>query len=216
MSLVVGFDLDMTLIDARAGIAATYRELAAQTGVYVDVEAVVRRLGPPLREELANWFPPGEVDAALRAYRAIYPAHLNRSCRRQPGAEAALAAVRGHDGQVVVVTSKLGEFARAHLEYVGLVVDEVAGDRFGSGKEDAIASYHIGVYVGDHVADVRAAAAAGAVAVGVATGGCAPAELAEAGADDVLPDLREFPGWLDVWLATRRGADAPPAAGGLA
>jgi phosphoglycolate phosphatase len=201
MSLVVGFDLDMTLIDARAGIAATYRALAAQAGVYVDADAAVRRLGPPLREELANWFPPGEVDAAVRAYRSIYPAHLNRSCRRQPGAAAALAAVRRHSGRVVVVTSKLGEFARAHLEHVELAVDEVVGDRFGRGKEAAIIAYHIGVYIGDHVADVGAARAAGAVAVGVASGPCPAEALADAGADPVLPDLRVFPDWLDTWVA---------------
>ena len=39
--LVVGFDLDLTLIDSRFGIAATYRALAAATGVYIDADATV-------------------------------------------------------------------------------------------------------------------------------------------------------------------------------
>ncbi|NUV50253.1 HAD family hydrolase, partial [Streptomyces sp. CAI-78] len=45
---VVGFDLDMTLIDSRPGIGAAYRVLAAETGVPIDVDLVVSRLGPPL------------------------------------------------------------------------------------------------------------------------------------------------------------------------
>jgi phosphoglycolate phosphatase len=34
--MIVGFDLDMTLIDSRAGIAAAYRALTARTGVHVE------------------------------------------------------------------------------------------------------------------------------------------------------------------------------------
>ena len=56
--LVVGFDLDMTLIDTRPGIAAVWDALSAETGV-ADRLARPRsaRLGPPLDEELALWFP---------------------------------------------------------------------------------------------------------------------------------------------------------------
>lgn len=198
--VVVGFDLDMTLIDARVGIATTYRALAARTGVFVDVDAVVARLGPPLREELANWFPPGQVEEALRGYRALYADHLNDACRMMPGAEGAVAAVRRHGGRVVVVTSKLGRFARVHLDYLGLAVDEIAGDRFGDGKTDAIRALGVAIYVGDHVADMRAARAAGATAVGVATGPHSEADLAAAGGDPVLPDLRRFPAWLAARL----------------
>ena len=42
MSDAVGFDLDMTLIDSRPGIAATYRALTAKTGVHVDADLVKR------------------------------------------------------------------------------------------------------------------------------------------------------------------------------
>jgi phosphoglycolate phosphatase len=203
--VVVGFDLDMTLIDARDGIAATYRALTAQTGVHIDAEAAVARLGPPLADELARWFPPDRVADAVRAYRTLYPDYAIGRCRPMPGAAAAVAAVRRHGGRVVVVTSKLGRFARAHLDHHGLVADEVVGDRFGAGKVDAITAHRVAVYVGDHVADVRAARAAGVTAVGVATGPSSPAELAAAGAGTVLAGLAGFPAWLDARLAA-----APP------
>ncbi|CAO0837165.1 hypothetical protein SMICM17S_05890 [Streptomyces microflavus] len=41
--LTVGFDLDMTLIDSRPGIAAAYRALSAETGVRIDDALVVSR-----------------------------------------------------------------------------------------------------------------------------------------------------------------------------
>jgi phosphoglycolate phosphatase len=54
--LVVGFDLDLTLLDSRAGIRAALDALSAETGVRIDSAAAVTRLGPPLQEELARWF----------------------------------------------------------------------------------------------------------------------------------------------------------------
>ena len=72
-TLTVGFDLDMTLIDSRPGIKAAYVRLAAETGVYIDTDLVVSRLGPPLEDEMANWFPADEIVAACDRYRAMYP-----------------------------------------------------------------------------------------------------------------------------------------------
>ena len=39
-NLVVGFDLNMTLIDGRPGIGAAWTALAAETGVRIDVDLV--------------------------------------------------------------------------------------------------------------------------------------------------------------------------------
>ncbi|MGW4248102.1 hypothetical protein ACWELQ_37085, partial [Nocardia sp. NPDC004722] len=67
--LVVGFDLDMTLIDSRPGIAAVWDAVAAKTGVAIDSELVVSRLGPPLAHEAAQWFPEHEVPGVVAMYR---------------------------------------------------------------------------------------------------------------------------------------------------
>lgn len=195
-SLVVGFDLDMTLVDSRPGIAACYRALTEQTGVHVDAELAVSRLGPPLRTEIAEWFPADEVESAVTAYRALYPSYAIACSPALPGAAGAVAAVRSRGGRVVVVTSKLGRLARLHLDHLGIAVDDVAGDRFGDGKSAALVEHGVAVYVGDHVADMRAARAAGLTAVGVSTGPCTMDDLRAAGADVALRDLREFPGWL--------------------
>ncbi|MEV1287809.1 HAD family hydrolase [Micromonospora sp. NPDC049679] len=191
--LVVGFDLDMTLIDSRPGIAATYRALTAQTGVHVDAAAAVARLGPPLRHELRRWFPADQVEAAVDAYRALYPAYAITPTVPLPGAVAALELIRARGGRIVVVTSKLGRLARLHLDHLGLAVDEVVGDLFAEQKATALISNGVGLYVGDHVADMVAARTAGLPGVAVLTGPCSAAELRSAGAAAVIDDLTGFP-----------------------
>jgi len=196
VSPAVGFDLDMTLIDSRPGIHAAYRALTAKTGVLVDADLAVTRLGPPLRAELAEWFPPEDVEEAVTTYRALYPDYAITPTVPTPAAREALAAVRELGLRVIVVTSKLARLARLHLEHLGLVVDEVAGDLFAEGKAAALTEHDVRWYVGDHVADMVAARTAGVPGIAVATGPCPAGELIAAGAAYVLPDLTGFPALL--------------------
>ena len=75
------------------------------------------------------------------------------------------------------------------------------GWHWGPKKGEALQEHGATVYVGDHIGDILGARAAGAVAVSVATGPVSAADLAAAGADVVLADLRGFPAWLDGYLA---------------
>jgi phosphoglycolate phosphatase len=192
----VGFDLDMTLVDSRPGIHAAYRALTAKTGVFVDADLAVTRLGPPLRRELSEWFPAADVEEAVTTYRALYPEYAIAPSVPTPGALAALAAVRERGLRVVVVTSKQGRLARLHLDHLGMVVDELAGDLFAEGKAAALTEHGVRWYVGDHVADMVAARTAGVPGIGVTTGPCSADELRTAGAAHVLPDLTAFPALL--------------------
>ncbi|MEU4511307.1 HAD family hydrolase [Nonomuraea wenchangensis] len=195
----VGFDLDMTLADTRVGIAAAMDELSARLGVPIDSAAVVRRLGPPLEMELANWMPAEQVPAAADLYREIYPDIGVPVHTAMDGAHDAIAAVRAAGGRVIVVTGKNPRDAVSTVETLGLVVDEVVGSLFGAGKGSALARFGAAAYVGDHVADIDAARAGGAVSVAVATGPYTAEELREHGADVALPDLTEFAGWYARW-----------------
>ncbi len=214
-ALVVGFDLDMTLIDSRPGIGAVYDALAAETGVFIDSAAAVGRLGPPLDDELALWFPADQVAAAGDRFRALYPALAIDRTPALPGAREAVEHVRARGGTTLVVTAKYEPNARLHLDHLGVVTDELLGWRWGPGKTDALLEHAAAVYVGDHVADVRAAVAAGAAAVAVATGPSSRDELLAAGADVVLDDLTEFPAWYDGWLLDRRAAALRATLAGL-
>lgn len=212
--LVVGFDLDMTLLDTRPVIGAVYEALAAETGVAIDVPAVVNRLGPPLATELANWYPADRVPALMDRYRELYPEHIAAQ-RPLPGVYEALAAVRAQHGTAVVITAKHAPNARLHLDAAGFEVADLVGGAWADGKTAALTEHGASVYVGDHTADMRAGRAAGVYTVGVATGGCTATQLADAGADVVLDDLTGFPELLEEHLRPRRLAALTDILAGL-
>ncbi|MFE4976325.1 HAD family hydrolase [Kitasatospora sp. NPDC056651] len=201
--LTVGFDLDMTLLDTRPGIRATYLALAAETGTYIDADLVVTRLGPPLVDEIRNWFPEDRVQWATDRYRVLYRDHAFAPTVPLPGAHAAVEAVRAHGGRVAVITGKYEPNARLHLEHAALSADTVIGDLWAETKGDALREHGASVYVGDHLGDIRGARHADAIAVCVPTGPYSARELREAGADVVLADLTGFPDWLARHLADR-------------
>ncbi|MEW2545890.1 HAD family hydrolase [Streptomyces sp. NPDC047002] len=207
---VVGFDLDMTLIDSRPGIHAAYRALSAETGVYVDADLAVSRLGPPLEQELSVWFPRERIAATGERYREIYPAFAIEPTLAMPGAREAVEAVRALGGTAVVVTAKHQPNAELHLAHLGIEPDAVVGGLWAEGKAEALRAHGASVYVGDHTGDVRGARAAACLSVAVPTGPCGEDELRAAGADVVLADLTAFPAWL---LGYARGAAGASASG---
>ncbi|WP_328872179.1 haloacid dehalogenase-like hydrolase [Streptomyces sp. NBC_00287] len=199
----VGFDLDMTLIDSRPGIHACYTALAERTGTYVDADLAITRLGPPLEEELANWFPAARLKEIAELYRSMYPEFAIGATPALPGAVDAIAAVRAAGGRAIVVTAKYEPNAKLHLDHLGIEPDAVIGDLWAERKAEALREYAAGVYVGDHLGDVRGARTAEALSVAVATGPYDADALRAAGADVVLADLTHFPQWLAGYWPAR-------------
>ena len=199
----VGFDLDMTLIDSRPGIHACYLALSERTGTYIDADLAITRLGPPLAEELINWFPQEQLAEMADLYRSMYPTIAIAATPAMPGAREAIAAVQAAGGRAIVVTAKYEPNAKLHLEHLGIHPDEVVGDLWAEQKAEALREHGAAVYVGDHIGDVRGARKAEALSVAVATGPCSAEELSTAGADVVLADLTEFPGWLADYRPAR-------------
>jgi uncharacterized protein len=205
--LVVGFDLDMTLIDTVPGFAALLRRLGEEYAVELPVEEMTAKLGPPLDQLLAPYLPAEQVGPAGDRFRELYPDHSIETVPALPGAHEALAAVRRHRGRVVLVTGKYPPNAQRHVDHLALDVDLLEGWVWGVGKAEVLRREGAGIYVGDHVHDVEGARAAGALSVSVLSGGCTREELEEAGTDVVLESLEEFPAWLDEHvLQTRLGA----------
>ncbi|MFI9034097.1 HAD family hydrolase [Streptomyces sp. NPDC053726] len=199
--LTVGFDLDMTLIDTRPGIKAAYLALSAETGTPIDADLVVSRLGPPVDDELRNWFPADVVAATADRYREIYPTHAIVPSLALPGARESVAAIRERGGRAIVVTAKHRPSAELHLAHLGIEPDAVIGGLWAEAKGEALREHGAGVYVGDHTGDVRGARTAGALSVAVTTGPCDAEELRAAGADVVLSTLIDFPSWLEEYTA---------------
>jgi pyridinium-3,5-biscarboxylic acid mononucleotide sulfurtransferase len=202
--VVVGFDLDMTLIDTAPGFADVLDALGAELGVDFPVAEMTAKLGPPLDLLLEPYLEADAIAAAGDRFRALYPEHAIANVPALAGAHDAIAAVRRHGGRVVVVTGKYPANARLHLDHLAFDVDHLEGWVWGVGKADALRREGATIYVGDHVHDVEGALAAGALSVSVLTGGCTREELLEAGTHVVLDDLAAFPAWLDDHLLDQR------------
>jgi len=202
--LVVGFDLDMTLIDTTPGFADVLRALGAELGVEFPVEEMTARLGPPLDLLLEPYLAADAITAAGDRFRALYPDHAIANVPVLAGAHEAIEAVRGYGGRVLVVTGKYPANAQLHLDHLALDVDHLEGWVWGVGKADVLRREGATIYVGDHVHDVEGALAAGALSVSVLTGGCTREELVAAGTHVVLDSLGDFPAWLDEHLLQLR------------
>lgn len=192
---VVGFDLDMTLIDSRRAILASFAAVAAETGVLIDPVGVDSRLGVKLETELAHWFPADEIESAVAIYRKHYPLLAGPLTSVLPGAPEALAAVRAAGTRAVVISAKFEPTVRVTLDALGLEADEIFGGLHGPEKGEVLVALKAAAYVGDTPADMAAAVQAGAFGVGTATGSFTAGELSSAGAGVVLAALTEFPAW---------------------
>jgi phosphoglycolate phosphatase len=191
----VGFDLDLTLINSRPAIMAAWSAVAEELGVSIDLDAVDRRMGIKLEDEVAFWFPAPDQSDAAASYRQHYVRLAPKLTFLLPGAAQALASVRHAGERAVVVTAKHPMSVVPSLAAVGLQPDEVFAHVHGPEKAAVLARLGAAVYVGDTPADMVSGVDGGATAVGVPTGSFGSAELAGAGASVVLGSLAEFPAW---------------------
>lgn len=203
MTIVVGFDLDLTLVDSADGIAATFVQACGDLGVDIAAADVRPMIGLPLEETMRHFVPAEFVAQAAQRYRELYPTVGVPAAKPMPGADETIAAVHRHDGRVLVITAKVESAAHALIGHVGLAVDDVSGDRYGAAKGQALREHNAIAHVGDHPGDMAGAQAAGTLAVGVTTGSHSASALRAAGADVVLPDLLGFPDWLDDLVRQR-------------
>src|SRR5262249_23836838 len=115
-----------------------------------------------------------------------------------PGAAEAVAAVRHHGGRGVGITGKDEPKARPHPAPLGLSVGRAGGRARAQGQGGGVRAAGVGIYLGDHPADMAAAVEAGAVPVGLTSGDHGAPELVVAGARTVLASLCDFPAWLET------------------
>lgn len=194
--LVVGFDLDQTLVDSADRIVASFRWALTHLGrPDVDPAAFAPVFGYPLATILERVSPGTDLDAFVPAYRRAYDVDHEAVTHPMPHARAALEAVHALGGRSVVVSAKHEPIVGIALAEASLadLVDGYRGDLFGHDKAPALRDFGTGVYVGDHPGDVDAGHGAGAYVIAVATGSHTAEQLRAAGADTVIASLAELP-----------------------
>jgi phosphoglycolate phosphatase len=202
---IVGFDLDGTLLDTGADLAAAANHALAVAGRSpLPVAEVVARVGGGTRAMLTQVLgATGEVDEPLvdrllPELLGYYQANMAVHTRPYPGVRATLDALAARGVRLGVVTNKLERFATALLAQTGLAdpfACVIGGDSAGVSRPkpapDAIVRLRerLGggatAFVGDSRFDVAAAAAAG-VPVIACRFGFAGDEVDTLGADAVI------------------------------
>ncbi len=201
------FDLDGTLADTLADIAASTNHVRAAHGLAALPAAVVRTFVGDgartlLRRALDGALPtdPPAREAAIDAAFALYAEHHATGClcqvRAYPGVTEVLTGLRAEGCALAVVTNKPERFAVpivAHLGLHALLPVVVGGDTLAVKKPDPAPLRHalarLGVpaahatMVGDGVQDLRAAKAAGLRTIACLFGYGDAAALRAEGAD---------------------------------
>ncbi|WP_127599697.1 HAD-IA family hydrolase [Nitratireductor alexandrii] len=225
-SVAVLFDLDGTLIDSVADLAAAVNTVLAAHGTQpLDVAAVRGMVGNGVAKLVQRAFEARgrPLDAAGRAaatdaMMAAYRDGLTARTTLMAGTAAALAQLRARGAALAVVTNKPQDATEAILDHFGLsqAFGAVVGSRPGLASKpapdmlfaalDAIgATADTAVMVGDSAVDAEAARAAGLPCV-LVRGGYARQALETLGADAVVDDLS---GLADAIAAVQKA----PAAG---
>lgn len=167
------FDLDGTLIDSSADIAAAANVARAAAGLPPLPEGVIAGyVGDGAEKLIERAVPDGDRVRAMAAFTAHYAAHCTERTRPYPGIPQALTALRDAGWILGVVSNKPDAFSVAILERLGLLplfAGVRGGDRAKKPDPAALdelfaafgAAPAASWMVGDHVTDIRAARAAG-------------------------------------------------------
>jgi phosphoglycolate phosphatase len=196
--LVVGFDLDLTLVDSHERIISAFIRALGDLGVQVSRGELTPHLGMPLSDTAVAVGAAVDADALVLRYRHYYDEPDAPRTLAMPGALEALEGVRAAGGRAVVVSAKFTPAVHRALAEAGLtgLVDAVYGELFAEDKASALIAEGATIYIGDHPGDMAAAQAASAYAVGVTSGANDQAALVAAGADLTVADLDAFVAWL--------------------
>lgn len=193
----VAFDLDGTLVDSRADLAAATNHVLASFGLpLIAPETVHRFVGEGARRLVERALGPAHaarVDEGVARFLAYYADHLLDATTLYPGVVAALDALARAGVVLTVLSNKPAGMSRVVLEGLGVAgrfAAVVGGDSLPTRKPDPAGLALLGrvagappgrtLLVGDSTVDLATAANAGVDFCGVAWG-LDPATLRAAG-----------------------------------
>lgn len=208
---LIVFDLDGTLVDAFADIAAAANHALRLLGrPERPVDKISPHVGNGGRNLMKSLLEAGasekEIDQAFEGWRAYYAEHPCDFAKPYPGVPEALAELHQRGIKLALISNKLDELTRSIAEHLGLAkyFDAIQGEQASvPRKPDPAALYRLmdrfGVkaeetlMVGDGDADMKVATNAGVAGIGVNYGVYSEEKLKELGAAVVLGSMSELP-----------------------
>ncbi|HEY3313774.1 MAG TPA: HAD family hydrolase [Bacillota bacterium] len=210
------FDLDGTLCDTLPLIYDCFRDVLLRfTGRRFADDEIAPLFGPPEEGVLERVLPPTEAAEALESYLDLYRSRHARYVPLPAAQVRDLSGFRDEGVRLGVVTGKGIGTARITLAETGLadLFDVVLTGSVGFKRKPAPDGVRLvmralgaeagrSVFVGDHLADVRAARAAECTAVAAAwyERHDPRVRAADAGADHVFERWEDFVDWARGWV----------------
>lgn len=207
---LVGFDLDGTLVDSSADLAAAVNHVLASLGAPpLAVEQVRRNIGGGGQRMLARSLAdsgmtaPNPLDSLYDRMIDYYTVHIADETRPYPGVTDTLAMLSEAGVKLAVVTNKGEQLAARLLDALGLAnrfATVIGGDSVAKGKPAPDPLIEMlrrcaadrAAFVGDSEFDIAAAKAARLPCVAVSYG--YPGKpVTELGADAVIDDFGALP-----------------------
>ncbi|MBP3648093.1 MAG: dTMP kinase [Clostridia bacterium] len=199
------FDLDGTLFDAEEGIISSVKYAMQKLGYPIPESADLREVvGPPLRDSFCGMLgvPEKRAEEAVTYYHEHFGSKGMYLYSLYPNIRSVLQMLSEDGVHVALATSKPRWRAVQILEYFGIMkyFDDVVGegdDACKLGKPELIRralpdKHRTAAMVGDRKYDVEGAKANGIEAIGVSYGCGTEEELADAGADVIVPDTESL------------------------
>jgi phosphoglycolate phosphatase len=200
------FDLDGTLIDSYAAIAASLNQARAHFGLAALPEDFVRRkVGRGLEQLVVELIGAEARDEGVRLFRGHYARTYADKTYPLPEALATLRRLRERGYRISVASNKPARFGKAILDQFGMLplLDRVEGpDTAGTTKPEPSMIRNCldgmnleersAAYVGDMVLDVETAARAGLPVILVQGGSSSDTDLLATG-QCVLTSLAQLP-----------------------
>ncbi len=201
------FDLDGTLTDPKIGITKSVQHSLRAFGISVaDPDELLHFIGPPLKDSYQKYYGFSDHDAerAIAVYREYFTDKGIYENAVYGGIEEMLAEQRALGKTLVVATSKPTVFAGQVLAHFGIDAHFafVAGSELDGrrSRKDQVIRYALDqmgiaetrgvIMVGDREHDIIGAKKTGMESIGVLYGYGSREELASAGADYIVQDVR--------------------------
>ena len=183
------FDLDGTLTDPMIGITSSVKYALSYFNIEVeDLRSLCPFIGPPLKTSFKDFyqFTDEQADVAIAKYREYFSKQGIFENTLYQGIDELLRLLTENEMKIYLATSKPQPFAQQILEYFHLesYFTFVGGSTFDV------------VMIGDRKYDIKGAKANNIDSIGVLYGYGDEEELANAGANKIVTDIKELSSFL--------------------
>lgn len=202
-------DMDGTMIDSQEGITKSVQHALKQKGIIVDdLSKLTKHIGPPQHESFEKFwgFEGEELEEAIQIYRKAFAEFGLSQFEVYPGIEELFKKLYEKGKKIIIVTSKIEDFALYTMETTKLdqYVVDTCGSTFDNSritksdvmeyalKKNNIKDKKRAIMIGDRHHDIDSSIEYGLESVGVIYGFGSKKELEEAGATYLVSTVNEL------------------------